>query len=178
MLRFGFIKENVKDVMSNWLKLYDKTLPALELYISTQMDKHKFSEIHFPILARYLEAYYQGYMKKEKGKRKSLKDVLEEILPSLKSVYSFDKKDQWIKDVRNIRNYLTHYDKDNIEKKLTEEELKTLYNRLPILYRQLEAIFQLKLLKDLGFDDEKIKGIIRNNTELSRKLKYFETNVR
>jgi hypothetical protein len=68
-----------------------------------------------------------------------------------------------IKDIKNARNYLTHYDK-GLEKKA----VKGL--ELYCLYLKMEAIFQLHFLEMLGFTKAEIQSIFYRNYELRNKL--------
>ena len=69
-----------------------------------------------------------------------------------------------INKIIDTRNYLTHYNEDLIEKAADGDELF-------YLCWKLEAIFQMQLMKIIGFSDEQIAQIAKENKQLKFKLK-------
>lgn len=157
LFTFKLIENNVEHVINNWIEIYNKTHPALELYFSTQTKENRFLEANFLTLIRSIEAYQQRIL--DKGL--NFKEVLIEIIkPSEKWIAN---KDVLIDSIKNARDYFTHYNPDKKENKKPYEELQK-------LYLKLEAIFQINLLKSLKFDDSKIRDIMSSN--LKSKIRF------
>ena len=67
--------------------------------------------------------------------------------------------DRLITNVTATRNYLTHYDPDDKEKALPEEDWFR-------LIRTMKLIFDCSLLQDLGFSNDAIRGLVGRNYTL------------
>ena len=65
--------------------------------------------------------------------------------------------------VVKTRNYLTHYVESGEEAAATGESLIR-------LTRKLEALFQLELLRIIGFEIEQIDAMVRRNLNMRQKL--------
>ena len=74
---------------------------------------------------------------------------------------SEDDFDNFVNKVVNTRHYLTHYDESNRKNAAFDEDLWK-------LTRQLEALFQLHLLKLVGID---VNLILKNNTRFHMKIR-------
>lgn len=153
------IENNIGQVINDWIKIYDNTHPALELYFSTQTGEHKFLDAKFLTLVQSIEAYQQRMLRK----KLSFKEVLNEIMKPFNQWIS--NKDILVEKIKNTRDYFTHYN--------PEKENKKLYEELLILYLKLEIIFQMTLLKALKFDISLIKSIVLNNDKSERKFKLL-----
>ena len=83
-----------------------------------------------------------------------------------------DKKQQraFIKKVVVTRNYWTHFDSRIEAQAAKEQELWELTARL-------KALFQLHLLKLIGFDNVRIEQILQGNSNLQRLLPSSGLNV-
>jgi len=66
--------------------------------------------------------------------------------------------------VVDTRNYFTHFNPALESKRFRDEELGS-------ACRKLEAIFQLHLLKELGFSEDEIADIVKKNISIKQKLK-------
>ena len=159
LFRFPDIEDNSSNTIKNWLEMYETTDPAINLYLHKR-STYRYMEDKFLALAQGLEVYHQKIYKKEI----SLKDRLSELLYSFENFYNENGEiDQIAEDIAGVRNYLTHYDNNSKDK---AEDAKTLY----FLSMKMESIFQLHLLKKIGFTDEKIEQVIQGNHQLKRKL--------
>lgn len=76
-----------------------------------------------------------------------------------------EQREQITKDIKNTRNYLTHYD-ESLEAKAVHGI------DLYYLCLKMEAILQLHFLDVLGFSIDEIKSIFDSNRELQQKLRY------
>lgn len=85
------------------------------------------------------------------------------IEPFKELIGNEEQREQIIKDIKNTRNYLTHYD-ESLETKAVHGI------DLYYLCLKMEAIFQLHFLHVLGFTVDEVKFIFDNSYELRHKL--------
>ena len=74
---------------------------------------------------------------------------------------SNEDKENFIKQVRDTRNFLTHPSSDSKSKKKSKEHIVS-GNELENLIRKLKIILDICLLKSLGLDSSKIKALTRS----------------
>lgn len=189
------ISENAELIINKWLEACDNIDIPLNLYFATQTKAYKYLESNFLALAHTLETYHR----KMSDEKLMDEDIFKEVTENLLEKCSEEHK-QWLsgrlqhgneisfrKRVKNIiepfkdffgtpkeqkelitsivdtRNYFTHYDISLETKALRREKLW-------LLCRKMEAIFQLQLLYILGFKLDKIKSIIEMSRELQQKI--------
>lgn len=70
------------------------------------------------------------------------------------------------RNIVNTRNYLTHYNEE-----LEKDAVRG--SNLWDLCQIMEAIFQLHLLEQLGFENVEIEKILDNNYKLKQKINGF-----
>ncbi len=161
---FGFaqIQEDAERIFNKWFDAYEKISPALNLYFAARTGAYQYLEGKFLALAQALETYHRRMLNSERmGLGKRITELIE-------SFEDFTGTREERKNLKNTivatRNYLTHYDK-RLEPKAAEGE------ELWLLYTKMEAIFQLHLLKILGFTNSEIESVYRNSQHLRDKLK-------
>jgi len=91
--------------------------------------------------------------------RKRIKHVMSEY-KNLVTMIIDDAEQQFIEDIVNTRNYLTHYDKDL---ELKAKEGKELYN----LTEKIKYILEICFLREIGMSDESIKKIVSESQKYS-----------
>lgn len=74
------------------------------------------------------------------------------------------QRNKLIRDIVNTRNYLTHY---NESLELSSAKGIDLW----LLCQKIEAIFQLHLLQQLGFTNEEIEMLLKDNYKIKQKFK-------
>ena len=159
---FELVEHNMEQVINNWVKIYNITHPALELYFSTQTGEHRFLDAKFLTLVQSIEAYQQRILFKDLNFKKTLTELMKPFEQWISN------KDVLIEKIKNTRDYFTHYN--------PKKENKKLYEELPTLYRKLEVIFQMTLLKALNFDNSKIKDIVLNHGKLKRNFELLSNS--
>ncbi len=166
---FPSIKNNSSEIIKNWLEMYKATTPAVNSYLH-KINTYVHMDDKFLALVQWLEVYHQKIYKEVcrrkpyKRKGPSLNERLCDLLNSFKNFYSNNSKiDKIAQDIAGIRNYLIHRDNEFKDK---AQDAKTLY----FLSMIMESIFQLHLLKKIGFTDKDIEQIAQANTELKWKL--------
>ena len=195
LFRYQEIKENAEQIINNWLQAYDKIEPALNLYFGVTTGGLLYLDAKILALAQGLESYHRRTSdetrmpnsdfeslrqtlkaqcpdehrkwlseKLKYGNELSLGQRLQKIIAPLKEFMG--DKSQRAKLIRSIvdtRNYLTHYD----------ESLKSRGasgDKLIHLYLKMEAIFQLRILQELGFTQTEIKSVLDKSYRLRKKL--------
>ena len=194
---FGFsdIRENAERVFNKWLSIYSVIRPSLGLYFSAVSGDHKYLDGRFLALAQGLETYHRRTSIETlideaefrsmvasllwdcpKPNRKWLKGRLlhgneinlgqriKRIIEPYKSYLgNSNQRHKIIRGVVNTRNYLTHYSEE-----LEGDSVKGA--ELWMLCKKMEAIFQLHLLQQLGFEESDIQRILSNNYKLKQKF--------
>ncbi len=199
LFHFGIVKDNFESVINNWFKAYDVITPALNLYFSTKIKAQKYIDGRFLALAQGLETYDRRTNNDKLMDENVFDDLKEEILGNCPSEHvkwlkgrlmhgneiSFRKRLQNIikpfeshigspKEIKSLinkiidnRNYLTHYSVELKDKTATGEGFY-------MLCIQMEIIFQLHLLKDLGFNEREIEMLIKDCYPLKNKIDYIK----
>lgn len=195
LFTFKAIKENAQDVINNWISAYEKLAPALNLYFLARTGAQKYLEGVFLALVQGLETYHrrtsdaklmdesqfdslldtikkgcpkdniewlEGRLKY--GNEINLGKRIERIIePFGDYIGNRDERSKLVRKIVDTRNYLTHYSAELKNKAANGEDLWP-------LCRKLEAIFQLHLLRVIGFTDEEIVKVIENCAHLKSKL--------
>jgi hypothetical protein len=93
------------------------------------------------------------------GNEFSLKTRLTAIFEDFGEIFSslIEDQDEFIKDVKNTRNYYTHYDESLKRKAKTGQDLF-------ILTEKLKFIIEICFLKELGLPSDKIEKITSENS--------------
>lgn len=98
------------------------------------------------------------------GNEINLGQRIKRIIEPYKSYLGNSKqRNKFIRGVVNTRNYLTHYS-EGLEKDAVKG------SELWGLCQKMEAVFQLHLLQQLGFEESDIQRILSNNYKLKQKF--------
>lgn len=196
---FGFKEvESTFDVLlKNWLWGYEVYEPSLTLYFaSKRASVSRYAEDDFIYMVHALESLHRRISDETELPQDEFKKLFKEITTSvdkkykqlicerlnygnelsllkrLKRIFSGlseygvmlkDYEDDF-KKIKDTRNYLTHYDAKLSDKKANPQEMM-------LLTRKMEGLFQLYLLKELGFTATEIQTKISNgHNQLRHKL--------
>lgn len=195
LFKFRDIQQNAEQFFNNWFDAYNKYGSALNLYFSVKMKAHKYFENNFLALIQALESYHRRISDKTQmsedefntlkekllehcpeerkdwlkgklhyGNEVGLRTRLKGLINPLNEYFGNEKeKKYFIESLVNTRNYLTHYD-ETLKSRAIEG--KDLY----FICHKMEVIFQIYLLKMLGFDKQKVDSIVKNNSMIKQKL--------
>jgi hypothetical protein len=195
LFKFCQIKDNAEEIFINWLNAYDIIEPALNLYFSSKTGAHKYLNGRFLSLVQGLETYHRRTSKEtlmpesefedlvsdivkssadehkewligllKHGNEINLRKRLKKIINPFKNLVGTNKiRSKIIRNIVNARNYYTHFNTELESKVVNDQELWD-------LCMKMEAIFQLHLLKSVGFADEQIILIAKNSHKLKQKL--------
>ena len=161
-LLFGFeqIQNHAEKRIKNWIDIYEQIEPALDLYFLAKMGAQPTSQARFLALAQSLEACHRrtsNERQRVKGKRVSLKNRLTSIIEPFKEAIGDEgQQSKLIDEIVDTRDYLTHYD-FSLESKAAKDE------DLPLLCLKMESLFQLHLLRLIGFRREQLDSILANS---------------
>lgn len=195
LFRFPQIRENAEEILINWLNAYEIIEPALNLYFSSKMGDHKYLNGRFLSLAQGLETYHRRTSNETLMSESDFENLVSEIMEA-----SPDEHKEWlagrlkhgneinlgkrlkkvvepfkdlvgtskvcsktIRSIVNTRNYYTHFSAELESEAANGQELWD-------LCMKMEAIFQLHLLKNVGFADEQVVLIAKNSRKLQQKL--------
>jgi hypothetical protein len=116
----------------------------------TWLDQADYDSIVETMISNCPDKYKEDFSKKLKyGNELSLAKRLKNLMSPFKKLFYPGKKRKYtIRKIVDNRNYLTHYDKESIQK--LENGIK-----LPELCTTLEILLQLHLLKEIGLTDDK-----------------------
>ena len=195
LFRYPEIKAKAEQIINNWFQAYDKFEPALNLYFGVTTGGLQYLDAKVLALAQGLESYHRRTSdetlmdksdlenlretlkaqcpeehrkwlseKLQYGNELNLRKRIQEIIEPFKGFIG-DKKQRakLISSIVDTRNYLTHYDESLKMKAASGEKLIRLYHKM-------EAIFQLRLLQELGFTQTEIQSIFDKNYRLCKKL--------
>ena len=164
LFKFEKIQSDAERIVNKWMEVCEDIMPALDLYLTAQ--KQQYLTQKFLNLAQSLETYHKGveaYNKRASGKKPSemtLKERLMCLSEPLKDHFDSENiRDEWMTDVKDARNQLTH------QNKLESTET---YNRLNDFIDGGFQIFQSNLLQLIGFNQEDIGTIFADSTPIRR----------
>lgn len=202
LIKYTNLTEGLGAPLQRWIKLYDEIGPALFLFFYAKNGEQKYLDGRFLSLIQCLETYHRRTSNEtlfdscmfddlknsilehcpedhkewlegrlRYGNEISLKNRIDKIISQFHGIIDmryFDKK--FSRSVVDTRNYLTHYDKAGKSKAATGHDLYK-------ITQALEGLFQLIILRLLGFTDNKLKEILNNNSQLNNKVPYhFDMN--
>ena len=195
LFRFADIHKNAENVFNQWFSTYSIIRPSLGLYFSAVSGDYKYLDGKFLALAQALETYHRRTsdetLKDEAEFRAMIASILwncpkqhriwlhgrlyhgneinlgqriKRIIEPYKSYIGNSKqRNKFIRGVVNTRNYLTHYSESLEKDALKGQELWS-------LCQKMEAVFQLHLLQQLGFEESDIQRLLSNNYKLKQKF--------
>jgi hypothetical protein len=174
--------------LENWLRKAAKLAPIYSLYFATVYSSRIYLEHKFLSLAQAIESYHRRckgntVLPKAEHRRRikriinavpedkewlqqrlaysnepTLRNRLQELCNEhsvvLKSV--LPDIESFIRRVIDTRNYLTHYDERLKEKQAEGRQLF-------MLAQKLKMLLELCLLKELGFEDSALQGLVERN---------------
>lgn len=195
LFRYQTIKANAEQIINNWLQAYDRIEPALNLYFGVTTGGLRYLDAKVLALAQGLEIYHRRtsdetrmdqddfnslrvtlrnqcpeehrkwlWERLEYGYELSLRQRIQKIIePFNEFIGNDNQRGKLIGSIVDTRNYLTHYD-ESLKSKVASGD------KLFRLYCKMEAIFQLRILQELGFTQIEMKSILDESYNLRQKL--------
>jgi len=149
------IKDKFESILNKWFELPKKLGIAYDLYFGQMYNDQLYDVNRFLMLSEALEVYHrmviEGKKPDEKGNfilRKRIQDIYDRYI----DIFEFlsVKLDNFVDKITKYRNKLTH---GNISTEQIDNEA------LIWQYKNLQILFQLCLLSEIGFSDDEIKKI-------------------
>lgn len=163
LFEFEKIQDKAEIIINNWMKGCEQSGPAFHFYLWTQMDAYPYSEVKFLTLVQGLEAYHRKMFNENRVK---LRNRIEEIIEPFKDIIGTnEEREKLITSIMDTRNYWTHYNPK------LESRIATGWN-LEILCLKIEVLFQLHFLRLIGFNQEDIRSIAWDCSELRERLQF------
>ena len=195
LFRYPEIQTRAEEIINNWLEAYDKIEPALNLYFGVTTGGLRYLDAKVLALAQGLESYHRRTSDETRmdqanfrnliqtlrepcpeehrkwlserlkyGNELSLRERIQRIIEPFKQfIGDKNQRAKLIRSIVDTRNYLTHYDESLKSRAASGEELIH-------LYLKMEAIFQLRILQELGFTQKEIKSVLDKSYVLRQKL--------
>lgn len=195
LFRYQTIKAKAEQIINKWLQTYDEIEPALNLYFGvttgglryldakvlalaqgleiyhrrtsdeTRMDKDNFKRLSQTLRDQCPEEHRKWLRERlEYGNELSLRQRIQKIIePFNEFIGNDNQRGKLIGSIVDTRNYLTHYDKSLKSKVASGDKLFRLYCKM-------EAIFQLRILQELGFTQTEMKSLLGKSHNLRQKL--------
>lgn len=196
LFRYPEVTGQLQTMMFKWFESYEQFKPAFDLYFASRTQPTQFLETKVLWLCQALEAFHR----KSSDEAEMSDDEFAVIRKAVLQSCPIDKREwlgyrlryanelsfrhringllkplaRWfgntrqrrafVNSVGDTRNYLTHYDEATTKDRATDS------NQMFELYEKLEGLFQLHLLRLIGFDDSSVDSTIEGNRRLRRKL--------
>ena len=194
LFRYPQVAIQLDNIMGKWFENYETFEPAFNLYFALRAQPSQFLDTKILWLCQALETFHRRSSDETEMSEEEFASLRKLVMqncppnrkqwlgPRLRNELSFrdrikrllgplnrwfgdvEKREAFVKIVCDTRNYLTHYDEATTKNRAigSDEQFE--------LYEKLEALFQLHLLGQLGFDDLLIDSIIQGNRRLRRRL--------
>ena len=200
LLSYGYIQDELQDVIVNWLKSYQKFERSFNSYFAYKAGIHRDSESEFLSLVQSLEAMHRresqeklmpddefesimknvlgiiperrrSWMKNRMRNELPLRKRLTKMIEPFRKFYgSRSESDSFINAVVDVRNQIVHSDPEL--PKSSSDAKKTI-----VLCAKLQSLLQLHLLRIIGMDGKNIEKIIKENVVLRSNLKLSENDI-
>ena len=196
LFRYPHVASQLDNMIRRWFENYETFEPAFNLYFSVRAQPSQFVDTKILWLSQALETLHRRSSDETEMPAEEFSSLVESVIQGCPksrrewlgyrlhyaNALSFRHRierllkpfERWFGDHEepgslvnracDTRNYLTHYDEANTRNRATgsDEMFK--------LYEKLETLFQLHLLKLIGFDTSSIDAIIEGNHGLRRRL--------
>jgi hypothetical protein len=197
LFELGAVRVEFETLLRNWFEKAELLEPVFDMYFGTMYNPSMYLQHKFLSLAQCVESYHRRAVRNyelppdqaekriqaildaapdeykewlENKLRYSNELTLRKRLEDLLNTYSFlkfDDGDQFIDDVINTRNYLTHYDVKLKESAANPAKLSKLAMGLKVLTETI-------LLTELGLSLDKIKSIMQRIGEIRSEMRSFD----
>ena len=195
LFRYPAIKAKTEQILNNWLQIYEKIEPALNLYFGVTTGGLRYLDAKVLALAQGLEIYHRRTSDETRignADFEKLREALETQCP--------EEHKNWLSERLNYGNELSlrqrikriiepfnefmgdEDQRDTLIRNIVDTRNylthydKSLESRaangeeLLRLYYKMEAIFQLCLLQEVGFTQPEIKSVLEKSYKLRETL--------
>ena len=188
--------DQLNDIVVTWLENYENYEPAFNLYFASNTQASQFLDTKVLWLAQALETLHRRSSEETEMPEQEFSDLSKSVMQNCASerrdwlalklrnanelslrrrlsklIEPFedwfgDKRERrfFVNTICDTRNYLTHFDEEAT--KARAREPRELFD----LYRKMAALFELHLLRLVGFDEGAIDRMISNSSDLKGRL--------
>jgi len=155
LFTFKDVSGRFEEFLGNWFKKRELLDEAFAPYFGILYNPNMYQNQKFLALTQTIEAYHQRVRDKNEL---PLRIRLRDILNTHKAAFTglIEDEAEFINDVKNTRNYFTHYNEKLREKAASGADLFYLTEKLKILVETC-------LLSELGFSNEEISSFFQRN---------------
>ena len=196
LFRYPHVHHVLGPILAKWLATYETFEPALNLYFASTYDHRQYLDVRFLRLAQGIETLHRrssqdtdmpddefeelmdlmvqhcpedrqdwAQQKLKYANELSLRKRVKKMIEPFNHLFgNNEKRKSLVTKFVDTRNYLTHYTSELQSKAAIDQSLWHLCDKL-------EALFQLHLLRLIGFGAESIDFIAKDNQSLSMKLR-------
>lgn len=152
--QFEDISDNFEKYLNNWMKKSEILKPVYELYFGTLYNPTMYFEHKFLSLIQAIESYHRRV---HDGKYVFLRERLKEIFKKCNSFTNslISNEKEFIEDVVNTRNFLTHYDKKG------ENQAKVTDKEMDNLVKKMKCLIEICFLIEMEISKERIETLVR-----------------
>ncbi|MFI5450153.1 MAG: HEPN domain-containing protein [Candidatus Bathyarchaeia archaeon] len=197
LFEFAGIRDQFESILKKWFDKVELLEPIYGMYFGTLYNKGMYLQHKFLSLVQCVESYHRRVVRnyelpQEQAERRvqeilksapdghrdwlrnklrysnepTLRKRLEELVQSF-SFVEFEDTGQFIEDVVNTRNYLTHYDKEL-------KELSASPAKMSSLARKLAALTEAILLTEFGLPADKVKSLAEHISQRRAGIRSFD----
>lgn len=166
MLSYPEIAESFSEILESWFSKKEKLESILNLLMGTIYGTQWHIEINFDRLVNALEAYHRNLIHDQPMQfNKRLSDIFKQLPANLKALIT-NAEDEFILKINDSRNYYTHYNPQDRDKALKDEELYW-------ASKKIQMLLFILLLKELSIEGDKIEQALKKNPEFSYLIQHF-----
>ena len=186
-----------EEILHRWLKNYETSEPAFNLYFASKSGAHKYLDGNFLSLVQGIETLHRRNSQETPMPEEEFSNLVDTILKNvpndkkelikekLKYANELSLRKRLRKMIEPFRNFFgsSNGRQSFISKVASTRNYLTHYDSklaseaasgkdLLMLYMKLEALFQLHFLRLIGIKDESISAIVEANRALRYKLGF------
>lgn len=202
LLSYGYIQDELQDVIVNWLKSYQKFERTFNLYFAYKAGIHRDSESEFLSLVQSLEAMHRRESQEKLMPDDEFESIMKNVLGNIP-----ERRRSWMEHRMRYANelslrkrlkkmiepfrkfYGSGSESDSFIKAVVDVRNQMVHSdtELPksssdtkktiVLCAKLQSLLQLHLLRIIGMDGKNIEKIIEENVVLRSNLKLSENDI-
>lgn len=199
LFTFNDVRSRFSDMVANWLTEDQRLDPALNLYDALMAGAYQHADGRFLATAQAIEALHRRLFPEKRemsddeftalcgelaeaspphrrnwvkqrlqhANEPTLRRRVRDLVELFKSYFGTpQERNRFVNDVVNARNRLTHLPTDSDDKPIDGKSLI-------LMQKKLEVLFQLHVLRQLGFDDEAIESIAKEHLLQKLDIEFF-----
>jgi hypothetical protein len=195
LFHLAHMPEGAQSSFDRWMRMHVRVLPAMSLYFSSRAGEYTYISSRFLSLSQALETFHRRSFDAPRMPPKDFKRMIAEIRAACPAQYLSFLDDRFIhandptqkerylallapfarhfgtlgdqellvKSITDTRNYFTHYDPKGKAKAAKGRNLW-------ILCGKMETLYQLCMLREIGFTDGDVDRIVSEQNSLKQSL--------